>query len=340
MRALIALRAPGARRSEATTSRASPPGGSTAPSGCSTPRRPSAARQLLEVARAVYLDPRSTSGGRGAPSLALAHERGAEARTAVERTLERLEGATEREAEQRARRAERGRRARGGARALEELAAWYRDLVVVAVGAEDAALHSDRLAELAEDASASGSRRAERAAERVRETWRSFEEFNVQPQLALEALFVRLRRELDGARASGGRMTVVVGVVFSEGGPSIVRSGLMSLAWNEKVVCQNHARPGARARRAGEPRAHRPALRAAQEGAPARDRGRPRPGGGGQGRGQARDADVPRGAAQGVGRGEAGRDRDRVRRLARGRLLPGGGPAEPRPCPDRARGGG
>jgi hypothetical protein len=37
---------------------------------------------------------------------------------------------------------------------------------------------------------------AERAAEIVRETWRAFEEFNVQPSLTLEALFVRLRREL------------------------------------------------------------------------------------------------------------------------------------------------
>jgi hypothetical protein len=38
---------------------------------------------------------------------------------------------------------------------------------------------------------------AERAAATVRDVWRSFE-FNVQPALALEALFVRLRRELGG----------------------------------------------------------------------------------------------------------------------------------------------
>jgi len=37
---------------------------------------------------------------------------------------------------------------------------------------------------------------AERACERVRATWRSFEEFNISPGLALEALFVELRREL------------------------------------------------------------------------------------------------------------------------------------------------
>ena len=37
---------------------------------------------------------------------------------------------------------------------------------------------------------------AERAAEAVRETWRRLEEFNLAPQLALEALFVQLAREL------------------------------------------------------------------------------------------------------------------------------------------------
>jgi len=34
------------------------------------------------------------------------------------------------------------------------------------------------------------------AAEAVRDAWRAFEEFNLNPSLALEALFVRLRREL------------------------------------------------------------------------------------------------------------------------------------------------
>jgi DNA polymerase III subunit delta' len=83
--------------------------------------------------------------------------------------------------------------------ALEELAAWYRDLIAVAVGAEQTAVHSDRLAELTEDASRERIVGAERAAEAVRETWRSFEELNISPPLALEALFVELRRELAGA---------------------------------------------------------------------------------------------------------------------------------------------
>ena len=44
---------------------------------------------------------------------------------------------------------------------------------------------------------------AEAAAERVRETWRLFEELQLQAGLALEALFIQLRRELASAVAVG-----------------------------------------------------------------------------------------------------------------------------------------
>ena len=80
--------------------------------------------------------------------------------------------------------------------ALEELAAWYRDLICVAVGAEDVAAHYDHLAQLRADASVERIAGAELAVEHVRETWRAYEEFNLQPKLALEALFVRIRQEL------------------------------------------------------------------------------------------------------------------------------------------------
>ena len=79
--------------------------------------------------------------------------------------------------------------------------AWYRDLVVVAAGAETAAAHVDRLAELREDATVEQLLGAEAAAEAVRETWRLFEELQLQAGLALEALFVKLHRELAGAPA-------------------------------------------------------------------------------------------------------------------------------------------
>ena len=45
-------------------------------------------------------------------------------------------------------------------------------------------------------------RGAEDAAELVREAWRTFEELNVQASLALEALFVRVRRSFAGARVT------------------------------------------------------------------------------------------------------------------------------------------
>ena len=97
-----------------------------------------------------------------------------------------------REAEQRVRRAQRGPSGRSSC-SLEELAAWYRDLVVVAAGAEDAAVHYDHLNELREDATPSARPGAD-SGRAVRETWRSLEEFNIQPGLAFEALFLRLRR--------------------------------------------------------------------------------------------------------------------------------------------------
>ena len=101
-----------------------------------------------------------------------------------------------REAEQRVRRAQRGAEREELLAQLEELASWYRDLVVVGVGAEAAAIHVDMLEELRADATRERLLGAERAAEAVRETWRRLEEFNLAPQLALEALFVEVSREL------------------------------------------------------------------------------------------------------------------------------------------------
>jgi hypothetical protein len=74
-------------------------------------------------------------------------------------------------------------------------------LIAVAVGAREAVVHSDRLETLDEDASRDRIEGAEAACEHVRETWRAFEEFNIAPQLALDALFVRIHGELGGAPA-------------------------------------------------------------------------------------------------------------------------------------------
>jgi DNA polymerase-3 subunit delta' len=161
---------------------------------------PQAARRrgvLLEQARAVYREPSFEPADAASALLEAARERGAEARDLEEVKVQGLE-LPSREAEQRVKRAQRGAEREELLAQLEELASWYRDLVVVGVGAEDAAVHADMLEALRTDATRERLLGAERAAEAVRETWRRLEEFNLAPQLALEALFVQVARELDG----------------------------------------------------------------------------------------------------------------------------------------------
>ena len=100
---------------------------------------------------------------------------------------------TAREAEQRVKRVEFGAEKEELLASLEDLAAWYRDLVVVSAGAEAPVVHADRLAELRADAEGRAAG-AEDAAAAVRQAWREAEEFNLNASLLLEALFVRVRR--------------------------------------------------------------------------------------------------------------------------------------------------
>jgi DNA polymerase-3 subunit delta' len=151
---------------------------------------------LLEIARTVYAE--EFDPGEAARTLLDGiRERGAAARAQAEEDLEELD-LTAREADQRVRRSQRRAERDELLASLEELAWWYRDLLAVAAGAEAAVVHADKLDLLAADASVERIPGAERACEHIRETWRGFEEFNIAPQLALEALFVRLRRELGG----------------------------------------------------------------------------------------------------------------------------------------------
>jgi DNA polymerase-3 subunit delta' len=159
---------------------------------------PQAARRreaVLEVARSVYRDPGFEPREAADVLMGIAAERAVEAKEVVQGENDELD-LTTREKEQRTRRAMRGAEREEVLLCLEELEAWYRDLVVVAAGAESAAAHVDRLDALREDASVEQLPGAEAAAEAVRETWRLFEELQLQAGLALEALFVRLRREL------------------------------------------------------------------------------------------------------------------------------------------------
>jgi DNA polymerase-3 subunit delta' len=164
---------------------------------------PAAARrreELIDVARSVYRDDGFDPGDAATVLLSAADELG---RVAKEREQAALEGIDlpAREAEQRVRRAQRGAEREELLVGLEALEAWYRDLVVLAAGAEPAAVHADRLAELRDDAATEVGRSAVGAAELVRDAWRGLEEFNLNPSLALEALFVRLHRELRGVPA-------------------------------------------------------------------------------------------------------------------------------------------
>ena len=152
-------------------------------------------QELLSVARAVYADAEFTPATAAERVLELVAAGAEEAKERVSKELEWLD-LPEREADLRKRRTELGAQREGVLEALDELSAWYRDLVCVATGAESVVAHFDHLGELREDGRIERLAAAERAAELVRETWRAFEELNLHAKLALEALFVRLRREL------------------------------------------------------------------------------------------------------------------------------------------------
>ncbi|HUG65684.1 MAG TPA: hypothetical protein VMK83_10740 [Gaiellaceae bacterium] len=148
---------------------------------------------LIAAARSGYLEPAFDPGAAAGVLLGVADARGQEAREREQALVDTLD-LTARDAEQRVRRAERGAERDELLAGLEGLEAWYRDLVVVAAGAEDAAIHADRLDDLREDTAEGAADGAVGAAEAVREAWRTLEEFNVNPSLALEALFVGIRR--------------------------------------------------------------------------------------------------------------------------------------------------
>jgi DNA polymerase III subunit delta' len=159
------------------------------------PKASEGRERVLELARAVYRDDEFDPGQASRRVNELAQARAAEARAAVTAAAQAEESA--REVDQRARRAGRGAERDELLAALDVLSGWYRDLMVASAGAEGTVLNVDRLAELSADVGPERGEAAERAAEAVREVWRSFE-YQLQSGLALEALFVRLRRELAG----------------------------------------------------------------------------------------------------------------------------------------------
>jgi DNA polymerase III subunit delta' len=138
------------------------------------------------------------------PLLELASEAGDEAGSAEEsRLLEEAEamarrgrkGKLTREAIDQVRRTERRARTRALDLGLALCCAWYRDLAAVASGADEVVLNPDRLEQLREDADGLEAARARAALEWVLDTRRRML-VNVSEELALEALWLRLRSEL------------------------------------------------------------------------------------------------------------------------------------------------
>ena len=148
---------------------------------------------LLDAARAAYRDDTSDPAAAAAVIQESSAAFGTAARTSEQELVDRLD-LPAREADQRVRRAEFGAERAELLASLDDLAAWYRDLVVVAAGAETAVTHADRLDDLRSDVADGAGEGAEQAAEAVRQAWREVEEFNLNAALLLEALFVRLRR--------------------------------------------------------------------------------------------------------------------------------------------------
>ena len=147
--------------------------------------------RLLDLARTVYLDADFDPAAAAAAVLGFATAAGARA---SERDAEGAEG-TARELEQRGKRVARGVEREEVGEALDLLAAWYRDMLAAAVGAAAAALNADRIPELEADGARVGAAASARAAEAVAGARRTFQ-LNVNAALALEALFIGLRREL------------------------------------------------------------------------------------------------------------------------------------------------
>jgi len=83
-------------------------------------------------------------------------------------------------------------------RGLSLVGLWLRDVACVAEGVPQIAHHSDRLAELREDASVGPDAVRLRAAQEVVERTRASLQFNPNEELALDALGSRLARALRG----------------------------------------------------------------------------------------------------------------------------------------------
>jgi DNA polymerase III subunit delta' len=150
--------------------------------------------------RAAALELAPPSGG--APwrrLLEAAEEVGADAEAATREALEAEKEAgakrSARDVADEAKRAGRRRRTETLDLGLALCASWFRDLAAVGAGGEEVVFNRDRLARLREVAEEIDPAAPRRAAELVQDTRRRLD-LNVSEELALEALYFRLEREL------------------------------------------------------------------------------------------------------------------------------------------------
>lgn len=153
---------------------------------------------LVAAARSAYVDPEFDPTAAANVLLDAASARANEAKRQEQALVDGLD-LPAREADQRVRRAHFGAEREEVLAGLEGLESWYRDLVVVAAGAEGAVVNADLLDELREDVAGGAGGGAVDAVEAVRATWRALEEFNLNAPLALEALFIQVHGALGRA---------------------------------------------------------------------------------------------------------------------------------------------
>ena len=158
-------------------------------------------REYLRLARASHLDDAFDAAEAARIITEAASARSAQAQKQVEEEgatqLEGVEDGRQRKAmekriDERAKRTARRAQTEEVREAIDVVALWYRDLMAATLGGEGALINSDAAGELAEDAKHGSPADAARAVAIVSEARRSLE-LNVQPALAVEAMFHRLR---------------------------------------------------------------------------------------------------------------------------------------------------
>ncbi|MGZ4480808.1 MAG: DNA polymerase III subunit [Gaiellales bacterium] len=159
-------------------------------------------RLYLQLAREARLEPAFDPAAAAGQVTGAASARGRRAAERVaeqrDRALAGIEDQRERKAlekrfEERAKRASRRAEVDELRLAVDTVALWYRDLLSVALGAESAVINSDLAGALQDDSARGAAGELSHVLSAVVETRRSLE-LNVQPGLAVEAMFHRMRR--------------------------------------------------------------------------------------------------------------------------------------------------